>query len=177
VLSDKTSSKTIRLPPLVIEKPPRTKQYSFWLSEIVNQAIEDAAKASDCTRSQVLEYLLCPDLTNLIPRFEAGEPFSRVLSETRLPPSRIREAYAQWKQGYESRLVESPVATKLKAEIQKKRLEVKEKALETQERITSIKAEAKRDVAKTRMDIEEIKAGSKARELRTLSLSRSRFAK
>ncbi len=135
--------------------------------------IDEAARRSDCTRSDVLEYVFCSDLVDLIPRFEAGETFAQVILATQLPADRIREAYAQWKQGFDSRLVENPVVVKIKAEVQKKRLEVKEKALESQERITAIKADANRDMAKTRMEIEEIKAGSKARELRTMSLSRS----
>jgi hypothetical protein len=178
VFTEKTNLNAIRLPSVAVSKRRQTKQYSFWLSEIVNRAIDEAARRSDCTRSDVLEYVFCSDLVDLIPRFEAGETFSQVVLATKLPADRIREAYAQWKQGYDSRLVENPAVVKMKTDVQKLRLEVKKEVAESQERTTMAKLETRKDITKARVVIAEIQAGSKAREIRMQALTKpSRFAK
>jgi hypothetical protein len=177
MLSEKTSPKTVSLPSIGGGRKPKKKLYCFWLTEIVNDAVNQAATMTGCSRSRVLENVFCTDIVSLFQRFEDGESFSKIAIDTYLPPDRIREAYAQWKQGFERRREEMPVVVKMKTEVQKLRLEVKKEVAESNERIAKAKLEASRDNLKTRMDIEEIKAGSKARELRAQSLSRSRFTK
>lgn len=178
MFTDKTSVKAPDLPPVRARKRRETKQYSFWLPQFVNEAINEAATRTGNTRSGVLEYFFCTDLIELLPRFEAGETFTKVVIETRLPPDRIREAHAQWKQGFDSRLVENPVVVKMKTDVQKLRLEVKKEVAESQERTTMAKLETKKDITKARVVIAEIQAGSKAREIRMQALAKpSRFAK
>lgn len=148
------------------------KVVSISVSQICIATIDAAASLNGWSRSRTIELVFGPNLSDLFPRFEREDPFSKVVIDTALPPDLIREAYAQWRQGYELRRAEVPATVKMKTDVQKLRLEVKKEAVESQERIAKAKLETKLDLAKAKIDAEEIRAGSKARELRALSLSR-----
>jgi hypothetical protein len=134
--------------------------YTFTLSSDANAKLEKICKATNRTRSIVIEGLLLPDFAELFRRFREGESFAAVVEQTSHSPDIVRDARREYEAGWTA-----PVPIEIKAldrKIQIKELEVDQTLVEraSDERIERIKVDAERRKQEHEVRIERTRAAS-----------------
>lgn len=158
------------------------ERYTFTLSTLCVENLEQICRVNACTRSAAIERLIGCNYGELFVLFEAKETFAQIVIKTGLPPVTVRRAFAEYNKAFGTTGDhDSADAFEIRIQTALKKIAVQEKRIESRERIEQRKLEAEERLVKQKRDAEERRAqrsaereDSRARQERMAKLSEPR---
>jgi hypothetical protein len=153
------------------------ERYTFTLSKLCVENLEQLCRVNSCTRSAAIERLIGCNYAELFTLFEAKETFAQIVIKTTLPPVTVRMAFAEYNKAFNTTGDhDSADAFEIRIRTALKKIAVQEKRIESRERIEQRKLDAEERLAKQKREAEE-RCAQRAAEREETRARQERMAK